>query len=90
MGVAFSFVGLALLVGTPIEGTLVRIGDGPYVWYRAIIFCGVSARAWSSQDDITLLTRTSKVMVLGGALGMTLSRHVFIRQGRGGERGLRV
>ncbi|RDB28171.1 Riboflavin transporter MCH5 [Hypsizygus marmoreus] len=69
MGVAFSVVGIALLIGTPIEGVLVA-GHGDYKWYQAIIFSGV--------------------MVISGAVGMTMSRHFFIRQNQGGERGSRV
>lgn len=44
MGVAFSFVSIGLLIGTPIEGALLRHRDGDssdYTWYKAIIFCGV-------------------------------------------------
>ncbi|GLB40073.1 putative MFS general substrate transporter [Lyophyllum shimeji] len=40
MGVAFSVVSVALLVGTPIAGALVDEGHGSYSWYKAITFCG--------------------------------------------------
>lgn len=38
MGVAFSVVGIAMLVGTPIDGALL----GPkYQWWKVIVFCGI-------------------------------------------------
>ncbi|KAJ7216326.1 major facilitator superfamily domain-containing protein [Mycena pura] len=40
MGVAFSIVSIAMLVGTPISGALLHRVDGQYAWYRPIIFCG--------------------------------------------------
>lgn len=43
MGIAFSAVGSAFLVGTPIEGALLHGMDGSFVWWRPITFCGVSA-----------------------------------------------
>ncbi|TFK71120.1 MFS general substrate transporter [Pluteus cervinus] len=41
MGIAFSAVGIAFLVGTPIEGALLHSIDGTFIWWRPIIFCGV-------------------------------------------------
>lgn len=41
MGLAFSIVGLSFLVGTPIEGALLKTPNGQYSWYKSIIFCGV-------------------------------------------------
>jgi hypothetical protein len=41
MGIAFSLVAVALLVGSPIEGALMRNGGGVYAWSKSIIFCGV-------------------------------------------------
>lgn len=44
MGIAFSIVGTSLLLGTPVEGALLRIRvahDG-FSWFKSIIFCGVS------------------------------------------------
>ncbi|KAF5325114.1 hypothetical protein D9619_009565 [Psilocybe cf. subviscida] len=43
MGIAFSIVGISLLIGTPIEGALLHSQQDEYEWYRPIIFCGVSA-----------------------------------------------
>lgn len=40
MGLAFSIVGLSFLVGTPIEGALLKTPNGQYSWYKSIIFCG--------------------------------------------------
>lgn len=43
MGIAFSIVGISLLVGTPLEGGLLRGESGTnYTWYRSIIFCGAA------------------------------------------------
>ena len=44
MGIAFSIVGISLLLGTPIEGALLhmRSADGGFLWFGSIIFCGVS------------------------------------------------
>ncbi|KAJ7179763.1 major facilitator superfamily domain-containing protein, partial [Mycena filopes] len=42
MGVAFSLVSVSMLVGTPISGALLHSDGGGYVWYKAIVFCGVS------------------------------------------------
>jgi hypothetical protein len=42
MGIAFSIVGVSLLVGTPIEGALLPSRDGSFVWDNSIIFCAVS------------------------------------------------
>ncbi|KZP00819.1 MFS general substrate transporter [Calocera viscosa TUFC12733] len=40
MGLAFALVGVAALVGTPIDGALV--GNGPdYVWWKAIVFSSI-------------------------------------------------
>jgi hypothetical protein len=43
MGIAFSIVGMSLLLGTPIEGALLhmRSADDGYLWVGSIIFCGV-------------------------------------------------
>jgi hypothetical protein len=41
MGIAFSIVGVSLLIGTPIEGALLPSRDGRYVWDNSIIFCAV-------------------------------------------------
>ena len=43
MGIAFSIVGMSLLLGTPIEGALLhmRSADDGFLWLRSIIFCGV-------------------------------------------------
>ncbi|KAF9008313.1 major facilitator superfamily domain-containing protein [Cyathus striatus] len=41
MGIAFSIVGIAMLVGTPIEGALLHVHDGHYIWFKSVIFCGV-------------------------------------------------
>ncbi|KAJ7468246.1 major facilitator superfamily domain-containing protein [Mycena galericulata] len=41
MGVAFSFVSVSMLIGTPISGALLHSSDGNYVWFRPIVFCGV-------------------------------------------------
>lgn len=70
MGIAFSIVGVSLLIGTPIEGALLPSRDGKYVWDNSIIFCAV--------------------MVLCGAVGMTISRFLYLAQGRGGDRGNKV
>ncbi|KAF8880778.1 major facilitator superfamily domain-containing protein [Infundibulicybe gibba] len=70
MGIAFSIVGVALLVGTPIEGALLRSSTGGFIWYKPIVFCGV--------------------MTMCGAIGMIISRFIFVRRGGGGERGQRV
>jgi MCP family monocarboxylic acid transporter-like MFS transporter 10 len=43
MGIAFSIVGVSLLIGTPIEGALLPNRDGKYVWGNSIIFCAVGA-----------------------------------------------
>lgn len=49
MGVAFSVVGIAMLVGTPIDGALL----GPkYQWWKVIVFCGV--RPISQTRDLKL------------------------------------
>ena len=44
MGIAFSIVGISLLLGTPIEGALLRmrVGEDGFLWFKSIIFCGVS------------------------------------------------
>ncbi|KAF9472707.1 MFS general substrate transporter [Pholiota conissans] len=62
IGIAFSIVGISLLIGTPIEGALLHGEHGLYVWYRPIVFCGV--------------------MAMSGAIGMTISRLIFVSQGR--------
>ena len=45
MGIAFSIVGMSLLLGTPIEGALLHMrsadGHGGFLWSKSIIFCGV-------------------------------------------------
>jgi MCP family monocarboxylic acid transporter-like MFS transporter 10 len=43
MGIAFSIVGISLLLGTPIEGALLqmRSADDGFLWFGSIIFCGV-------------------------------------------------
>ena len=43
MGIAFSIVGISLLLGTPIEGALLRMrtADDGFLWFKSIIFCGV-------------------------------------------------
>jgi MFS transporter, MCT family, solute carrier family 16 (monocarboxylic acid transporters), member 10 len=43
MGIAFSIVGMSLLLGTPIEGALLRMraADDGFLWFKSIIFCGV-------------------------------------------------
>ena len=43
MGIAFSIVGMSLLLGTPIEGALLRMRstDDGFLWFKSIIFCGV-------------------------------------------------
>ncbi|KAJ7722850.1 major facilitator superfamily domain-containing protein [Mycena metata] len=41
MGVAFSLVSVSMLIGTPISGALLHSDAGNYVWYRAIVFCGI-------------------------------------------------
>jgi len=41
MGIAFSVVGISVLVGTPIEGALIQTDTGGFAWHRAIIFCGI-------------------------------------------------
>ncbi|KAF7342228.1 Riboflavin transporter MCH5 [Mycena venus] len=45
MGVAFSFVSVSMLIGTPISGALLHSADGNYIWYRPIVFCGVRSPA---------------------------------------------
>ncbi|KAJ7026804.1 major facilitator superfamily domain-containing protein [Mycena alexandri] len=45
MGVAFSLVSVSMLIGTPISGALLHSEAGNYVWYKAIVFCGVSFRS---------------------------------------------
>ena len=44
MGIAFSIVGMSLLLGTPIEGALLhmRSANDGFLWLGSIIFCGVS------------------------------------------------
>ncbi|KAJ7889586.1 MFS general substrate transporter [Mycena leptocephala] len=41
MGVAFSLVSASMLIGTPISGALLHSVTGNYMWYKAIVFCGV-------------------------------------------------
>lgn len=41
MGIAFSIVSIAMLIGTPVEGALLGRKDAEIVWSRSIIFCGV-------------------------------------------------
>ena len=84
MGIAFSIVGVSLLVGTPIEGALLRLRLDGYEWHRAVIFCGVSTSALSRLVMLLLLKLTLsniglKVMVLCGASVMTLSRFMFLQ-----------
>ncbi|KAF8878805.1 MFS general substrate transporter [Gymnopilus junonius] len=67
MGIAFSIVGISMLVGTPIEGSLLKSDAGHFAWSRSIIFCGT--------------------MIFCGAIGMAISRTLFVRQGRAGSRG---
>ena len=45
MGIAFSIVGMSLLLGTPIEGALLhmRSADDEFLWLGSIIFCGVGS-----------------------------------------------
>ena len=45
MGIAFSIVGMSLLLGTPIEGALLhmRSADDGFLWLGSIIFCGVGS-----------------------------------------------
>lgn len=88
MGLAFSITGVALLVGTPIEGALMNANSGDYAWHHAIIFCGVSAVRPS--DNVSLSDSSEQVMVFCGAVCMWISRYTFVRQNRGGERGSRV
>ncbi|KAJ7692873.1 major facilitator superfamily domain-containing protein [Mycena rosella] len=42
MGVAFSIVSISMLVGTPISGALLNSAGTDYVWYRPIVFCGIT------------------------------------------------
>jgi len=44
MGIAFSVVAVAMLVGTPIEGAL--LGQN-FEWWKAIVFCGVCSFGFS-------------------------------------------
>lgn len=46
MGVAFSIVGVSLLIGTPIEGTLLHFHETrrQFAWSYSIVFCGVCAQ----------------------------------------------
>lgn len=53
MGTAFSIVGISVLIGTPIEGALLRTRDGGLLWARAIVFCGV--RVFFVRDDSNFL-----------------------------------
>ncbi|KAG9119207.1 hypothetical protein FRC07_005859, partial [Ceratobasidium sp. 392] len=39
LGFAFTFIGIATLIGTPISGALLTDG---YLWYRPIIFAGIA------------------------------------------------
>lgn len=56
MGIAFSIVGISLLVGAPLEGGLLRGESGTnYTWYRSIIFCGVCVPLISELDLILRL-----------------------------------
>ncbi|THH15537.1 hypothetical protein EW146_g4952 [Bondarzewia mesenterica] len=49
MGIAFSVVGIAMLVGTPIDGALL----GPnYDWWKPILFCGFCKHASGSLEDV--------------------------------------
>jgi MCP family monocarboxylic acid transporter-like MFS transporter 10 len=42
MGIAFSVVGIAMLIGTPIEGALLdRTTGDTFIWWKAILFSGV-------------------------------------------------
>jgi hypothetical protein len=43
MGIAFSIVGMSLLLGSPIEGALLRMhaADNEFLWFKSIVFCGV-------------------------------------------------
>ena len=45
MGIAFSIVGMSLLLGTPVEGALLhmRSADDGFLWLGSIIFCGVGS-----------------------------------------------
>ncbi|KAJ7215155.1 major facilitator superfamily domain-containing protein [Mycena rebaudengoi] len=54
MGVAFSLVSTSMLVGN-------------YVWYKAVVFCGM--------------------MLACGSVIFSISRYLFLRNGRGGDRG---
>lgn len=56
MGIAFSIVGVSALIGTPIEGALLHLRPAGYEWYRALIFCGVSASLTQGETNIFELT----------------------------------
>ncbi|KDR74832.1 hypothetical protein GALMADRAFT_564664 [Galerina marginata CBS 339.88] len=55
MGIAFSIVGISMLVGTPIEGGLLRNHDAQFSWSKSIIFCGYGTM-WRSRDDYLALS----------------------------------
>jgi hypothetical protein len=38
MGIAFSTVAFAMLIGTPIDGGF--LGHHRFLWHQAVVFCG--------------------------------------------------
>ncbi|PCH37601.1 MFS general substrate transporter [Wolfiporia cocos MD-104 SS10] len=84
MGLAYTAVALAMLVGTPIAGALLgtaraSAGAQGLLWWRAIIFTGVRLTlAWvliAGADHMLM-----QVCTLAGLLCMTISRTLFARR----------
>ncbi|PPQ84510.1 hypothetical protein CVT26_003159 [Gymnopilus dilepis] len=61
MGIAFSVVGVSMLIGTPIEGSLLTQRDHDYTWSRSIVFCGVSPINCTSKRDVECQIDTASV-----------------------------
>jgi MFS transporter, MCT family, solute carrier family 16 (monocarboxylic acid transporters), member 10 len=79
MGIAFSVVAVAMLVGTPIEGALL---GHHFEWWEAIVFCGVSF-TWILKGPIAHAI-AFQVCVSVGTLFMIISRHLYVRR-KGGR-----
>ena len=89
MGLAFSVVGLSMLIGTPIFGALLAPAPaGALVWWRALVFAGVRptfpflfflprpSSPISTRADLWL----AQVCIFAGLLFMSLSRALFARR----------
>jgi hypothetical protein len=85
MGIAFSVVGIAMLIGTPIEGALLgRTADRRiFIWWKAILFSGVCVDHPSSPTHANY--NRFQIMVVTGSTLMLISRFLFIRQRGSGQ-----